>query len=94
LAGQVEQKILALHQIIHRILIAHIGDIDLDAILNAGDIAQIAAVDRDQRIDQRGARAQLNQPARQHRADEAKAAGDQHACIVESVCVIVHTYEG
>ena len=52
LAGQVEQVVLPLHEVAHAVLVAHVGDIDADAVLDAGDVEEVAAVFGDQAVDQ------------------------------------------
>ena len=64
-------------------LVAHVGDVHAHAVLDPGDVVQVAAVLRDQRVDERHVRAGVDELAREVRADEAEAAGDQHALLRE-----------
>ena len=81
LAGQVEEHVLTLDQGAHRIGIAHIGNVDAQPVFVPGNVKQIAAIVRDQRIDQRDMRAQIGQSPRQVGADEAQAAGDKDSFV-------------
>ena len=81
LAGEVEDHVLPAHQIVHRALLADVGDVDADAILDAADVEQVAAVLGDQRVDEQHARAEVDELAGEVAADEAEAAGDHHAAI-------------
>ena len=87
LAGQVEDHILALNQGAHGIGVAHVGNVDLQAIFVAGDVEAIAAIVGDERVDQGDAGAQVDQPPGEVGADKAQAAGDEHgaACVVVEI---------
>ena len=78
LAGEIEDHVLLAHQIVHRGLLADVGDVDADAIFEAADVEQIAAVVVDQRVDEQDARAEVDELPGQVAADEAEAAGDHH----------------
>ena len=52
LAGQVEEIVLPLHQVVHAVGVAHVGDVDPHPVLDAGDVEQIAAIFRDQAVHQ------------------------------------------
>jgi len=52
LAGQVEDHLVAAHEIVHRALLADVGDVDVHAVGDAVDIEQVAAVVVDERIDE------------------------------------------
>ena len=58
-------------------LVADVGDVHIDGVLDPGDVEEIAPVLRDQRVDERDLGAGLDEFAREVRADEAEAAGDQ-----------------
>ena len=47
LPGEVEDHLAVLHQRVHRRLVAHVGDVDADAVLDAVDVEPVAAVVRD-----------------------------------------------
>ncbi len=79
LAGQVEDHVAPLHQVVHRAGLAHVGDVDVNPILDAGDVVQVAAVVGDQRIDQQHVGAEIGEAMGEVAADEAEAARDHHA---------------
>ena len=79
LPGQVEDDLAVPHEVVHRGRLAHVGDVDADAILDAGDVVEVAAVVGDQRVDEQHVGAELDQRVREVAADEAEAAGDHHA---------------
>src|SRR6476661_10601370 len=78
LAREIEEIVLLLHEEVHRPLRAYIGDIDAQALLDARDVAPVAAEAGEQGIDQQDVRAHINEPTRQVRADEAEATRDHH----------------
>jgi hypothetical protein len=78
------KEIATLHEIVHRVLVAHIGDVDAHLVLDAGDVEQVAAVLGNERIHQRHARTQFNQSPREIRADKAESAGDETIGIVQT----------
>ena len=69
LPGQVEEIVLALHQVVHAVRVAHIGDVDPHPVLDAGDVEQVAAVFRDQAVHQGDLRPELDQPPGQVRVE-------------------------
>ena len=79
LAGEVENHVAALHQVIHRARLPHIGDVDRHLVFNAGDVEQVAAVLGNQRVDEQHVGAELHEPVREVAADETETAGDHHA---------------
>jgi hypothetical protein len=44
LAGEIEDDLLPAHEIVHRRLLAHVGDVDAETIFDAADVEQVAAV--------------------------------------------------
>ena len=56
LAGQVEDHVGARHERVHGMRIAHVGDVDLYQVLDAGDVEAVAAVVGNERIDQQDTR--------------------------------------
>src|SRR5262249_19428681 len=78
LAGEVEDDITALDQVVHRRRLGEVGAIDVDAIGDRVDVEQVAAVVRDERIDQQHVGAEIHQPAGEIAADEAEAASNHH----------------
>ena len=85
--GQVEDHVGARHERVHGMRIAHVGDVDLHQVLDAGDVEAVAAVVGNERIDQQHARSQVYQAVRQIRADEAEPAGDDDAAVAVEVKV-------
>ena len=90
LAGQVEEHVLALHQVLHAVP-AHVGDVDADLVLVAGEVEEVAAVVRQQAVDRRHLRPEVGERAAQVRADEAEAAGDQDPAPAVEVAVVALT---
>jgi hypothetical protein len=76
LTREAEDDVAAAHEIVHRRLLADVGDVDLHAIGDAIDVEQVAAVVGDQRVDQQDAGAEIHEGARQVAADETETAGD------------------
>ncbi len=83
LRRQVEQEILAGQQKAQRLAVADIGDVDPHPVADIGDIGEIAARLRHHAVDQHHFGAERDETARQSRADQADAAGDQHAGIAK-----------
>ena len=79
LAGQIEEKVLAFHEVREAVRIAHIRDVQMRRRPEPREIVQIATVFRDQAVHQGDFRAQPDQPPRQMRTDEARPAGNEHA---------------
>src|SRR5581483_6557027 len=75
LAGEVEDDGAILHEVVHRALLPDVGDVDLDAVRDAVDVEQVAAVRGNQRVDEKDVRAEIDEPAREVAADEPEAAG-------------------
>ena len=48
----IEEELVILHEVAHAVLVAHIGDIDLHAVLDPGDVEQITAILRDEAVEQ------------------------------------------
>ena len=79
LAGEVEEDVLVADEVAEAVLVADVGDVHRQPVLDAGDVVEQAAVLGHERVDDRDHRAQLEQLAREVGADEAEAAGDQNA---------------
>ena len=80
LAGQIEQEILAGKQMAHRRRVADIGDVDRrtrDRRISAM-LAGLAPPSGDHAVEQHQLGAEPDEAARQRRADQPDAAGDQH----------------
>ena len=75
LSSEIEEIILATHQVVQAVLVSHIADIDSNLIRNIMNIVQMAAIVRLQaHIDQGDIGTVAHQPAGEVGADEAKAA--------------------
>ena len=79
LAGEVEEDVLVANEVAEAVLVADVGDVHRQPVLDAGDVVEQAAVLGHERVDDRDHRAQLEQLAREVGADEAEATGDQNA---------------
>ena len=88
LPGEVEDDVAVAHEIVHRRLLADVGDVDAHAIGDAVDVEQVAAVVGDERIDEQHVGAERDQPAREIAADEAEAAGDHHRAAAVELAVV------
>ena len=75
LAGQVEQHLLAAHQVVHGVA-AHVGDVDADLVLVAGEVEEVAAVVGEQAVHGQHLRPEVGQGAAEVGADEPERAGD------------------
>ena len=89
LSGEVEDHLAAPHQVVHRRALAHVGDVDAQAVFDAGDVEEVAAVVGQQRIDDQDVGAELDQRARQVDADEAEPAGDEDAAPAIELAVVL-----
>src|SRR6185295_15340971 len=76
LAGEAEDDVAIPDQIVHRRLLADVGDVHPHAIGDAVDVEQVAAVVGDERVDEQDVGAEVDETARQVAGDEAEAAGD------------------
>ena len=85
LSREVEDERLPAHEVIHAVLVAHVGNVDLEAVFQPGHVEQLAAVLGDERVDDGDARAQRDKPISHGAADEAQAARDEDGLIVEGV---------
>src|SRR5262249_26687339 len=83
LSGKIEQVVLILDQVAHAVRIPNIGDVDAHPIFYSGDVEEIAAVFWYQAVEQHNLRAQLDQPAREIRADETQPARDEDILALE-----------
>ncbi len=63
LAGKVEDERLSLDQVAETMFIAHVADVDADAVLVPGEIESVAAVFRDQRVEHCDPRAVVGEAA-------------------------------
>ena len=75
-------------QVIHRARLAHVGDIDAHAVFDIRDIEQVAAVVRNQGIDDEHTCAELDELMRECAADETKPAGDHDAAVAIEGAVV------
>jgi len=70
LAGEVEDHGAVAHEVVHRALLTDVRDVDVQAVREAVDVEQIAAVVGDERIDQQDVRADIDETPREVAADE------------------------
>ena len=89
LAGEVEEHLLPAHEVLHAVP-AHVGDVDADLVLVAGEVEQVAAVVGQQAVDRGHVRADVRERPAQVRADEAEPAGDEHAAALVELAVVAH----
>ena len=66
------------HQIVHRGLLADVGDVDPHSIRDPVDVEEVAAVVGNQRVDEQDVGAEIREPSCEVAADEPEAAGDHH----------------
>ena len=86
--GEIEDDLAIPHEIVHRALLAHVGDVDAQRASSPSMLNEVAAVVGDQRVDQQHVGAERHQLAGEVGADEAEAAGDHHAAAaIERVVV-------
>ena len=78
LAREVEDDLAVPHEMIHRAFLADVRDVDAHPVGDAGDVEEIGARIRDERVHQEDIGAQLDEPHGDVAADEAEAAGDHH----------------
>ena len=81
LAGEVKEQLMALDEGTHRIRIAYIGNVDVEALFVARKVKAITAVVTDQRVDHGDLCTQINQPPRQVGADKTQPASDEHTAV-------------
>ena len=77
LTSEIEKKLSFLDERGHGCGVTNIGPIDSHAVANTVNIKEIAAVLRNQAVDQDDPGAQLDQSPRQGRANKAKTPGDK-----------------
>ncbi len=90
LSRQVEQVVLASDQIIHAILVPHVGDVHPHPVLDARDVEQVAAVFGDQGVHEHHVGPQVHQPAGQGGSDEPQPPRDQDLFSLECRSVGFH----
>ena len=84
LGGQMEDEVLALHQVVHSVPIPDVGDIELHPVADRGDVEEVPAVGRDHGVDQGHTRAEFDEPDGKRAADEAEPSGDENLRAVEA----------
>ena len=80
--------LLVTDQVVHRTGLAHVGDVHAHEIFNAGDIEQVAAVFRNQGVDDQHAGTECDELMRERAADESKPAGNHDATVAVERAVI------
>jgi hypothetical protein len=83
LAGEVEEDVLALHEVAKRVDVPHVRDVHRHAVLEPRDVGEVAAVLGDQGVHEQDPCAGLDELPRQRRPDEAEASRDQHPLAAE-----------
>ena len=79
LAGEVEKKMLAAQKLREAVPVAHVGHVDRHFAPESVEVAAVAAVFRDEAVEDRDLGAAPHERASQVRADEPETAGDEHA---------------
>ena len=79
LTCEVEHDVLAFHEPPQAVLVAHVRDVDVHPVFEAGDVRPVTSVLRHERVDEHDVRARVDEHARERRADEPEPAGDEHA---------------
>jgi hypothetical protein len=85
LPGEIEKKMLPAQKLRQAVPVAHVGEMDARLALEPAHVAAVAAVFRDEAVEQRDLRPELHEGAGEVRADEAESAGDEHALSAESL---------
>src|SRR5574337_506862 len=83
LTCKIENIIVAANQIIHAMFVANICDVHPYSALISGDVEQLAAVLRDEGIDDGDDSAHVSQAPGKVAADEAEAARDENRARLE-----------
>lgn len=91
LAREVEEKVAPLDQRGHGILVAHIRRVQFDAIPDVVDIEQVAAILRNQAVNQHDLCAQVDETPGQRGTDESQTACDEDIRLGENAGVEVHS---
>ena len=79
LAGEVEDVILAAHDVVDGVHVEDVAEVDLDLFGSRFDVEQVPPVAGNHGVHDHHTRAALDQRERDVAADEAHAAGDQHS---------------
>ena len=79
LTREVEQYVLVAQERRETVRIAHVGDVHRHPVLQPGDVREVAAVLRDERVDEDDVRTRVGELTREVRAEEAQPTGDKHA---------------
>ncbi len=79
LAGQVEEVVLALHQVAETVLVADVRYVHPNGVFKLANVETVAAVFGDQTVHELHFGAQPGQPAGQRRSDEPQPPGDQNS---------------
>ena len=78
LARQIEQEVVAADEVPQAVLVSNVGDVDLDAAGELGDVEEVAAVLGYQAIDERDVGAVFNESTGEVRSDEAQPTGHKY----------------
>ena len=88
LASEIEDDVPPGDEIVHRRLLADVGDVDAHPISDAIDVEQVAAVIRNERVDQQHVCAERDELPRQIAADESEAAGNHDRSAAVELAVV------
>ena len=94
LASEVEEDVLVADEVAEAVLVADVGDVHGQPVLDSGDVVEQAAVLGHERVDDRDGRVHLEELAREVRADEAEPTGDEDALPRERVGEVGADHEG
>ena len=78
LAGQMEDHVLALDEVVHGELVAYVAVIDAHALPDRREVEEVTPLAGEHVVDDGHLRAQLHEPEGEVGADEAHAPGDEH----------------
>jgi hypothetical protein len=77
LASEVKQVILTLDEILHRMLVPNVRDVNFHPLCNFFDVAKIPPIFWNQTVHESYVHAEINQATGQIRTDETEATGNQ-----------------
>src|SRR5581483_10949337 len=90
LSCEVEDEVLPAHEVLHRMLVADVGDVDDHPIPNVGDVVEVPAVFGDERVDEQDLGAVLDEAMGQRRPEEPETARDHDPAASEPAPRVLH----
>src|SRR5207249_3533106 len=66
-----------LEEVLQAVHVSNVGDVHSHVLVEASDVVEVAAVFRDQRVDEQHVAARLRQCPRKGRPDESEATGNE-----------------